>query len=146
MIQGYWIQEFAASLLNYAQKTKIQNHNKNTRYKSKCFHCCTRVSLHFKVPFGLNSTCDKITSFTLLLFMIQYFTINHGLFFIMSSAFIPWIKDMFSFAFFLLAISLMTILLRCLPLNKWPRHRNKWYGIIDLPSELCLLVYAEVTF
>jgi hypothetical protein len=60
MIQGYWIQEFAASLLNYPQKTKIQNHYKNTRYKSKCPQCCTRVSLHFKVPFGLNLTCDKI--------------------------------------------------------------------------------------
>ncbi len=82
MIQGYWIQEFAASLLNYAQKTKIQNHHKNTRYKSKCSQCCTRVSLHFKIPLGLISTCDKITSFTLLLFMIQYFTVNHGLFLI----------------------------------------------------------------
>ncbi len=48
----------------------------NTRYKSKCSQCCTRVSLHFKITLGLNSACDKITSFTLLLFMIQYFTIK----------------------------------------------------------------------
>jgi hypothetical protein len=76
MIQGYWIQEFAASLLNYAQKTKIKNHHENTRYKNKIFS----ILYYGATAYNVHIIKLKLPQDDHHIFVIHYFTINHWLF------------------------------------------------------------------